>query len=275
MTASNPERRFDVGELLKLAEPPRRRALVPLIAAALAVHAAVGLLPRTASPASEAVEQPVEIEIQASEAARAPEPPPAPAEPDPPESAPRAAQALSQAPRSPAAASAGAVLTAAAASQSADPAEPFDFTSDPNHRFGVGVVAVGGRAPRGLAGARASGSGRQAQTERADSAPARSPGTGLTKLSDLSRVPRLPARDPCQGYFPGSATNDRATALVRVVVGKSGAVSSAAIVSESPRGQGFGAAARTCMLHQRFTPALDRAGQPAATAVAVNVHFDR
>jgi len=60
-----------------------------------------------------------------------------------------------------------------------------------------------------------------------------------------------------------------------VVVGKTGSVASAAIVSESPSGQGFGAAARTCMLSQHFTPALDRAGQPAATAMAVNVHFDR
>lgn len=275
MTTNSPKNGFELGELMKLLEPPRRRTLIPLFAAALAVHAAVGLLPRTASPASEAAEQPVEIEIHASEAARIPEPQNTPDEPDQPESPPRTGGALAQTPRSPAAASAGAVLTASAASQSDDPAEPFDFTSDPSQSFGVGVVAVGGRALRGLAGASALGVARQTQRARADSAPTRSPGSGLTKLSDLSRVPRLPMKDPCQGYFPARATHDRATALVRVVVGKSGSVSSAAIVSESPSGQGFGAAARRCMLNQHFTPALDRSGRPAATGMAVNVRFGR
>jgi hypothetical protein len=46
-------------------------------------------------------------------------------------------------------------------------------------------------------------------------------------------------------------------------------------VSEAPSGQGFGAAARTCMLGQVFEPALDRDGRPAATALNVNVKFSR
>lgn len=275
MTASSATREFDLRELMKLAEPPRRRTLLPLVVAALAAHAAVALLPRSASPSPSAAQEPVAVEIQLSQAAPVPEPEPEPEPgPDQPESAPPAERAPAQTTRALAPASAGAVLTAAADSQSVDPAEPFDFTSDPNHQFGVGVVAVGGRAPRGLTGARAvasAGGARGAQALK----PTRTRGTGLTKLSDLSRVPRLPARNPCQGYFPASATNDRATALVRVVVGKGGAVSSAAIVSESPSGQGFGAAARTCMSQQHFTPALDRAGQPAATAVVVNVRFAR
>ena len=62
---------------------------------------------------------------------------------------------------------------------------------------------------------------------------------------------------------------------VRVVIGKRGKVTSASVVSEAPSGQGFGSAARTCMLEQVFSPGLDRAGQPAATSLNVNVKFSR
>ena len=66
-----------------------------------------------------------------------------------------------------------------------------------------------------------------------------------------------------------------AQTAVMVVVAKSGAVSSATVLSESPAGQGFGAAARACLLAKHFTPALDREGQLAATAVRVNIRFSR
>jgi len=62
---------------------------------------------------------------------------------------------------------------------------------------------------------------------------------------------------------------------VLVTIAKSGAVSKVTLVSESPAGQGFGAAARTCMSRKRFTVALDREGNAAATAVRVNVRFTR
>jgi hypothetical protein len=63
--------------------------------------------------------------------------------------------------------------------------------------------------------------------------------------------------------------------VVRLVVNQGGAVTSASVLSETPSGQGFGAAARACMLEQTLNPALDRAGRPAATAVNVNVRFSR
>ena len=66
-----------------------------------------------------------------------------------------------------------------------------------------------------------------------------------------------------------------ATAAVLVTIGKSGAVSSVQLVSESPAGQGFGAAARTCMHNKRFSPGLDRDGNPTATAIRVNIRFMR
>jgi hypothetical protein len=149
------------------------------------------------------------------------------------------------------------------------PAEPFDFTSDPNsHVYGSGVVAVGGTATHGLAGARVGGTG---------TAPVSGPpsGDGLTAASDLSQKPRLRVNDPCRGFFPAAAQDDVAVVSVRVVIGKNGQVSSANVVSESPAGQGFGAAARRCMLDQVFVPALDRDGEAAATALNVNVKFSR
>jgi outer membrane biosynthesis protein TonB len=160
-------------------------------------------------------------------------------------------------------------VTALPDATQAEPAEPFDFTSDPNsHVYGAGVVAVGGQASHGLAGAQLGGRGME---------PARAParGDGLTALGDLSQRPRLRVQDPCRGFFPAQARDDVALVSVRVVIDKGGNVASASVVTESPSRQGFGAAARACMLDQMFTPALDRAGRPAATALAVNVRFSR
>jgi TonB family protein len=108
-------------------------------------------------------------------------------------------------------------------------------------------------------------------------APVRAPaaGDGLTAAADLSQKPRLREADPCRGFFPSAARDDVAVATVRLVIGKSGKVSSANVVSESPVGQGFGEAARRCMLDQMFVPALDREGNGAATALNVNVKFSR
>ena len=64
-------------------------------------------------------------------------------------------------------------------------------------------------------------------------------------------------------------------AAVEMVIGKNGSVGNASVVSESPAGQGFGAAARRCMLSQTFVPALDHGGNAAATALNVNVRFTR
>jgi len=52
-------------------------------------------------------------------------------------------------------------------------------------------------------------------------------------------------------------------------------VSKVSVIAETPSAQGFGAAAKSCMLSKRFTPALDRQGRPVSTAVRVNVRFRR
>jgi hypothetical protein len=54
-----------------------------------------------------------------------------------------------------------------------------------------------------------------------------------------------------------------------------GTVTSASIASESPAGQGFGKAARECLLAHRFVPALGRNGEPVATSTMVKVRFAR
>ena len=60
-----------------------------------------------------------------------------------------------------------------------------------------------------------------------------------------------------------------------VTIGKSGRVANTQLLSENPRGQGFAAAARTCLASQSFVPALDRDGNAAATAIRVNLRFSR
>ena len=255
-------------ELWKVSEPHEGRIVIAALLA-LAAHVGFAVWAPEHVPAPRPAAPPVEVEI----ALREPLPPPvsepvAPPAPEPAPPAPRAAAPKVAAP--PPAARAAAVLTAApSAPEPKASDEPFDFTSDPTSTvLSSGVVAVGGTGTHGLAGAQLGGRGTEPLA-----APAR--GDGLTAAGDLSQSPRLRAVDPCRGYFPTSARDDVATALVRVVVNREGVAQSVSVVSETPVAQGFGAAARTCMLEQRFVPALDRQGRPAATAVNVNVKFSR
>jgi hypothetical protein len=255
-------------EFWNVAEPrPGRIAVAALVA--LAAHLGFALWAPDHTPARPPAPPPVEVEI----ALREP-PPPAPipepvAEPPPAlvRAVVRAAAKLAAA--APAARAAAVMTAAPSAPEPAADEQPFDFTSDPDSTvFSSGVVAVGGTGTHGLAGAQLGGRGTEPLR-----APAR--GDGLTAAGDLSQSPRLRAQDPCRGFFPGSARDDVATAVVRVVVNQQGVAANVSVISEAPAGQGFGAAAKTCMLEQRFVPALDRQGHPAATAVHVNVRFSR
>ncbi|HYP87112.1 MAG TPA: TonB family protein, partial [Polyangiaceae bacterium] len=241
---------------------------------ALGAHALAFSWALTAKPPLPAAPPALEVELLA------PEPPPPAPEPlvtPPPVEEPRVAErapSVKAAAAPPEPARAGALLTA-----KADPApspaaeEPVDFTNDPSVLgFGSGVVAVGGKALVGAAAARSSPA--PASTGTNGLAP-RQTGEQLTPASDLSRKPGLGESDPCRGYFPSAATDDVATAAVMVTIGKSGAVSSVRLLSESPPQQGFGAAARTCMSSKRFSPGLDQNGNPTATAIRVNIRFTR
>lgn len=243
-------------------------------AIALGAHGLALLLALTEPPRAAPPPPAMEIELAAPEPAPPP-PPPVPepvAPPEPAVTSPVPAVKAAAAPPEPA--RAGALLTA-----KADPApspaadEPVDFTNDPSVLgFGSGVVAIGGKAQLGLANARPSPA---AAASGVSGIAPRGAGDELTPASDLSRKPGLGESDPCRGFFPSRATDDVASAAVLVTIGKSGAVSNVRLLSESPAGQGFGEAARTCMRKKRFTPGLDRDGNPTATAIRVNVRFMR
>ena len=92
---------------------------------------------------------------------------------------------------------------------------------------------------------------------------------------NLSRAPSLDEPDACRGFFPAEAGFDSAKVDLVVVVQAGGRVTSATIVRESPAGEGFGAAARACLLSKRFTPGANRAGRAVTASAAVRVHFTR
>jgi len=199
-----------------------------------------------------------------------PAPPPKEHEPEPPPAEPAARTPVAAARPAPAAARAGALHTASAESPQAQAPDVVDFTTDPNGTsYGGGVVAVGGTADYGVKGATAQGTGS------APAPPKPAAGPALTALGDLSRRPALPRADPCGGYFPNQAFDDAGDVAVMIVVGKDGRVGSVSLVSEAPRGQGFFAAARSCLMNERLIPALDREGNPAATAIRVSLNFRR
>lgn len=257
-----------VGQLFARA-PRRRSAALAGWVLALGAHAAAAtLFANQHSPAViERQAVPVDVEFVT------PPPPPALPEPEaPPADAP--AVRASALPAPPAAARAGALHLA-----KADAAPPpqsdaaVDFTNDPsNASYGGGVVAVGGTAAFGAPGARVAAQGGHAPLAPVASRPALD---ALTPASDLSRKPQLPGTDPCRGFFPNGAQDDAGNVVVIVTINKAGQVTNTQLLSESPSQQGFGVAARTCLSNRRFVPALDRAGNSAATAVRVNLRFSR
>jgi len=262
-----------VGQLFGRAA--RRRGLVLAgWVLALGSHIAAAALVATHHSAvtAERVPPPVDVEFLPPPPPT-PEPEPPAPEPEPPVAAPKSA-APSTAPAAPAAARAGALHLAspdAAPAQQTD--EAVDFTNDPHATtFGGGVVAVGGTATFGAAGARVA---PVAGTTPNAPPAARPVGDVLTPLADLTRKPQLPGVDPCRGFFPSGAQDDVGDVAVLVTIAKSGRVMNVQLLSETPSRQGFGAAARTCLASQVFVPALDRAGNTAATAVRVNLRFSR
>jgi protein TonB len=95
------------------------------------------------------------------------------------------------------------------------------------------------------------------------------------KNENLSRPARLDEADPCRGHFPTTARADGGTVTLAIAVDARGAVTSAAVVSESPAGEGFGAAARACLLEKRFSPARGGDGRATASSAGVRIHFSR
>lgn len=216
--------------------------------------------------------QPVQLlavtEIELAPPPAPPPPPPAepekPTTPDPPAPAaqPRRARAPARAEaKAEPVAKAAEVRTVDEAAKTSD--EPVRFVTDPNGTsFGYGAVQRGGTAEA----AAPSASGQPAP------GPARA---GIGTQPVLSRPPRLAESDPCRGFFPKRALADHGEVTLRVRVERDGGVRSVTVGSESPSGQGFGAAARECLLSKHFSPALDEGGREVAVVSPVTVRFSR
>jgi hypothetical protein len=251
---------------------PRTRRLSArvLSASALALVAHTAIATYALGRSATVSREPPPLAVEFLEPLPEPPPPPPEAEAPPPEQAERAV--LPSAAPPPAARAANLMTAKEDIPNAQAPDEPFDFTTDPNGTtYGGGVVARGGTADFGVKGATVSPSRAPVSRER----PSANPSGELVALSNLSRKPALGESDPCRGFFPSSAQDDSATTGVFVVLSKAGKVTSARVVAESPAGQGFGAAARACMLTKSFVPALDRSGNAAATSLRVNIRFRR
>jgi periplasmic protein TonB len=245
----------------------RTRGRVAFVVLALALHGGLALAVRGAPARVAEITSVLEVELPP---APAPEPElPSPPPPEPPDPAEPVARP-SALPPPPQAARAGALMTAKESAPSATKDELVDFVTDPaGSSYGSGVVARGGTADHGERGATAAGVG---------SAPvpvASPPRDGLVPASSLSRRASLRERDACAGFYPSEADADSGAVTVTVIVRPDGAVTSAAVVSESPAGQGFGKAARACLGSKRFEPALDRSGTPVLAATTVKLRFVR
>ncbi|MFT3923726.1 MAG: TonB family protein [Myxococcales bacterium] len=196
----------------------------------------------------------------------APEPPPKLEEPKPvaPEPRPVRARAPSAPKEEPKAASAAPLLTAP--EETPDSQEPVRFVTDPNgSAFGYGVVARGGTAKEGL--------GASTAKPAPVAAPVVDPNAPFR--GELGRAPKLTMFDPCRGFFPERAQSDRGDAAVRVTVAADGSVRAVSVLAERPLSQGFGPAARACLLAARFEPALDTSGRAVVAVAPITVKFSR
>jgi protein TonB len=100
--------------------------------------------------------------------------------------------------------------------------------------------------------------------------------SSMSSGPDRSRKPALAGGLEWACPFPPEAEAagiDDAVASIRVEVDASGAIRTASI--ESDPGHGFGRAARSCALTKRWSPALDRDGNPVAGGAVVRVRFVR
>ncbi len=203
-----------------------------------------------------------------------PPPPPVEAEPAP---APQPAVPNTKPDNTPPppAAKVGNLLTATDDKNDDPNQKTYDFLTDPNgDEYGSGNAAKGGTADHGGPGAAANGKPGGTGTGGTGTGPA--PAVQAKPEVDKSRVASLASSDnPCKGFFPGDADDDLATVQVLVTVKPDGTVNNVSVISENPKGQGFGKAARSCMLSAKFNAAFDKSGAPVAATQNFNIRFTR
>lgn len=245
--------------------------LLPWVALAVFAHGAAFAASDRPAPAVAWSGPPLEVELAPPAEPEPPTPPPEPEHDETPNPAPAPIQPMKApaprpaAPTVAAAAKVGDLLTSG---ETADSADPVAFLSDPNGgSYGSGVVARGGQADHGT--------GPVVTAAAPSPAPVRPSADAVTPLADLSRVPALEEPDACRGFFPIEAAVDSAKVDLVVIVSASGRVKSVNIARESPAGEGFGAAARACLMSKQFTAALNKAGNAVTASASVRLHFTR
>ncbi|GAC1366915.1 MAG: hypothetical protein NVSMB47_18140 [Polyangiales bacterium] len=250
------------------------------------VHGALGaVLVHKKAADDEAVAEIVDIDITTPAPAKTEEPPPPP---PPPEPVPTAAVATSPrapddkptlAPPPPPLGALGKLLADdKPVEKKAGEPEPYTFNTDPDGKeFSGGTSGVGGGPDPGLAGGKTGGVPGGTGTGVAAKGPLVAPAPPKPESTvDRSRAPKLSEPNACRGFFPADADDDTATVQLLVTVQPNGKVASATVLSEDPKGQGFGRAARTCLMTKTFDqPALDRDGTPIAKSTTVNLKFVR
>ena len=245
-------------------------SLLPWVAVALCAHGvAFAASDHTVRPIDPPT-TPLEVELAAQPELEPPPPVPDPAPEDPlPAPVARAPTKTAPVPATPPprAAPAGNVGALLTAGETADSADPVAFFSDPNGGvYGSGVVAHGGRVAHGTG---------PAVGPAVVQAPPQRPADAVLPAADLRQAPALDDPDACRGFFPIEAAVDAAKVDLVVIVQANGRVASVSIARESPAGEGFGAAARACLLSRRFTPGADRTGRAVTASAAVRLHFTR
>jgi protein TonB len=263
--------------------PGEHRGVVPgSLALALALHAAMAFAVAAGRPAARrlADQHRIEYEVEVDKPALSPQPEPPPALPEPePERAPAPAPRAQARPAEDDPYKNAAPVPAQAAKV---------VTSEPKDDAPVNLPTVVSGEGSTLGGVRsAEGKGDQVGVDkraRLDGDP-RGPG------QEPARPPRPPPPPPAEdrsrpvGLVGGSSWScpfpaeadaeqiDDAVVTVQVTVRADGGALSATVIGDP--GHGFGRAARTCALAQRYEPALDRQGSPVAASAPVNVRFHR
>ena len=197
-----------------------------------------------------------------------PEPEPEkPPEPEPPKEAPPPKAAPAPA-TPPPAAQAAKVLTS-----DPDPDAPVDLTGDgfvqgTGDTYAGGVTTTAGTSKTAVRDVKATGSVEAAPAAKT------APGPGGADLSRKAALLGGNSWDRCG--FPAEADIEQinsARVTLVVTVDADGHASSAS-VSQDP-GYGFGALAKRCALRERYSPALNKAGEPVTATQTIIINFRR
>lgn len=143
---------------------------------------------------------------------------------------------------------------------------PVDFFGSGDGEWSLGSGGSGGGSGRGQGPRGTASASIAAKTSVAPPSP---------PPMNVVRKAALQIDSGCRGFFPDGASEDNATVTIKVLVGKDGQLSDVTILSEKPPGQGFGAAARSCLKAARGVPALGVDGEVVTAPLTAIVRFSR